>query len=147
MKDKVLSIKQVEHLKKLGYNTEGAQIYWVRRSHGSRFEDDSKGKWFLSLQKDFMTVGFISYEVIPTFTLQDILNRLPPLVHINRKDEGILSVEGPGSAHVLTINRDNECCTIGYQFGNSYFGIGRGNTFIEAAYKALCELLKRGLVK
>lgn len=44
MKDKVLSIKQVEHLKKLGYNTEGAQIYWVRRSYGSRFEDDSKGE-------------------------------------------------------------------------------------------------------
>lgn len=95
-----------------------------------------------------MTVGFISYQVIPTLTLQDILNRLPPLLHISSwKDEGTLSVEGPGPAHTLTINRDKECCTIGYQFGNSYFGVGRGRTFIEAAYKAFCELLKRGLVK
>lgn len=148
MENQVLSIKQIEHLKKLGYTIEGNQIYWARRCHGHRFDDKSKGKWFLSLQKEFMGVGFTSHEVIPTFTLQDILNRLPPLVYISSWEYGgALSVEGPGPVHTLTINRDKECCTIGYQFGNSYFGVGRGKTFIEAAYEAFCELLKRGIVK
>ena len=63
MKSKqVLSIDQMKHLRELGLNTSDASMYWARVSHGSRVDDKSKGKWFLSLQKEFQVCGFMSYE-------------------------------------------------------------------------------------
>lgn len=78
MKSKqVLSIDQMKHLQELGLDTSDASMYWARVSHGSRVDDKSKGKWFLSLHKEFQTCGFISYEALPTYTLQDIIDKLP----------------------------------------------------------------------
>lgn len=73
MRDQVLSIDQMKHLKDLNIDTSEATLYWTRRCHGCKIDDDSTGEWFLSLQKEFQVIGFISYEVIPTFTLQDFL--------------------------------------------------------------------------
>lgn len=84
MKSKqVLSIEQMKHLQELGLDTSDASMYWARVSHGSRIYDNSKGKWFLSLQKEFQTCGFISYETLPAYTLQDILDKLPTLIIIS----------------------------------------------------------------
>lgn len=83
MKSKqVLSIEQMKHLQELGLDTSDASIYWARVSHGSRIDDKSKGVWFLSLHKEFQTCGFMSYETLPTYTLQDIIQRLPPSINI-----------------------------------------------------------------
>lgn len=87
MKSKqVLSIDQMKHLRELGLNTSDASMYWARVSHGSRVDDKSKGKWFLSLQKEFQVCGFMSYESIPTYTLQDILDKLPSYIHTMMKN-------------------------------------------------------------
>lgn len=84
MKSKqVLSIEQMRYLQELGLDTGDASMYWARVSHGSRIYDNSKGKWFLSLQKEFQTCGFISYETLPAYTLQDILDKLPTLIIIS----------------------------------------------------------------
>lgn len=72
MRDQVLSIDQMKHLKDLDIDTSEATLYWTRRCHGCKIDDDSTGEWFLSLQKEFQVIGFISYEGIPTFTLQDL---------------------------------------------------------------------------
>lgn len=83
MKSKqVLSIEQMKHLQELGLDTSDASIYWARVSHGSRIDDKSKGVWFLSLHKEFQTCGFMSYEIPPTYTLQDILDKLPESVQV-----------------------------------------------------------------
>lgn len=83
MKSKqVLSIEQMKHLQELGLDTSDASIYWARVSHGSRIDDKSKGVWFLSLHKEFQTCGFMSYEIFPTYTLQDILDKLPESVQV-----------------------------------------------------------------
>lgn len=59
MKSKqVLSVEQMKHLEEIGLDTSDVSVYWVRKSHGTRIDDDSKGKWFLSLQKEFITCGF-----------------------------------------------------------------------------------------
>lgn len=83
MKNQVLSIAQMQHLQELGLDTGDASMYWKRVSHGSRIDDKSKGKWFLSLQKEFQTCGFMSYETLPAYTLQDILDKLPTLIIIS----------------------------------------------------------------
>lgn len=83
MKSKqVLSIEQMRYLQELGLDTGDASMYWARVSHGSRIYDNSKGKWFLSLQKEFQTCGFVSYETLPAYTLQDIMQKLPPSINI-----------------------------------------------------------------
>lgn len=81
--EQVLSTEQMKHLQELGLDTSDASIYWARVSHGSRIYDKSKGKWFMSLQKEFQTCGFISYEILPAYTLQDILDKLPTLIIIS----------------------------------------------------------------
>lgn len=147
MENQILTIEQMKHLKELGYDVNESSVYWARISHGWMELDNLRGSWFVSLQKEFMEAGFASYEVVPTLTLQDILDRLPPQVNVSQNDgKGILVLGASGVTHVLTINRDREYCTIGYRAGNSYIRIGMGNTFLEAAYKALCDLLERGLI-
>lgn len=87
MKSKqVLSIDQMKHLRELGLDTSDASMYWARVSHGSRVDDKSKGKWFLSLQKEFQVCGFMSYESIPTYTLQDILTSCRVILHTMMKN-------------------------------------------------------------
>lgn len=78
----VLSVEQMKHLQELGLDMSDASIYWARVSHGSRIDDKSKGKWFMSLQKEFQICGFTSYETLPAYTLQDILNKLPESIQI-----------------------------------------------------------------
>lgn len=46
MENQVLSVDQIQHLKKLGVDTSKASIYWARRLHGSRVNDPFKGDWF-----------------------------------------------------------------------------------------------------
>lgn len=94
MKNQVLSIERMQYLKELGVDTSKASVYWARRVPGCDIRDESKGEWFLSLQKDFMTRGFISYEVIPTFTFYDIIEM------INKNISGhTLLVSGSSTAY------------------------------------------------
>lgn len=149
MENQVLTIEQMKHLKELGCDTSRATVYWVRRGHGCDLKDDSKGKWFVSLQKDFMVVGFTSYEVIPTFTLHDILYLLPPQLSVIETESFAkkLVTDGIGATCTLSIHKDREFCTVGYTNTQHYIQIGMGWTFQQAAYNALCYLFKNGIIK
>lgn len=76
MKQQVLSIKQMQHLKDLGVDTSKASIFWRRRIRGLRGEE-VKGEWNLSFNTHIIGSNFETHETIPTFTLQDILDMLP----------------------------------------------------------------------
>lgn len=146
MENQVLTIEQMKHLKELGCDISGASMKFISIYPSCDYFEEHEDEDFIPTDSRFHAKRYDEGGL--TFTLQDILNRLPPLLHISSWEYGgALSVEGSGPVHTLTINRDKECCTIGYQFGNSYFGVGRGKTFIEAAYEAFCELLKRGIVE
>jgi hypothetical protein len=43
MRDQVLSIDQMKHLKDLDIDTSEATLYWTRRCHGCKIDDDSTG--------------------------------------------------------------------------------------------------------
>ena len=79
MKDQVLSVEQMQKLKKLGIDDSKAKIYWVRQTNSSKCNDPINGKYFLSLSKGdkLMRCGFITYETTPTFTLQDMIELMP----------------------------------------------------------------------
>lgn len=68
MRDQVLSIKQMQHLKELGVDTSNASMCWVKDPNS----EDRK----ISIHDEYC------YEMsclrpVPTFTLQDILNIMP----------------------------------------------------------------------
>lgn len=121
MRNQVLSVDQMQHLKELGVDTSKASIYWARRSHGSGINDSSKGNWFLSLQKEFMGVGFTAYEVVPTFTLQDIISMLPDSIDNNmltiRKNANVVSVsyENLYTRSILSISQEDSLIKSSYE--------------------------------
>lgn len=128
-----LSIEQMKHLKELGLDTSDASMYWARVSHGSRVDDKSKGKWFLSLYKEFQTCGFISYESIPTYTLQNILDKLPCFI----------------GNEVLTMQKlaDSYTCLYMEPYSRSIIKITESKKLINAVYEMLCWCIENGYVK
>lgn len=85
MKDRVLSIQKMQKLKELGIDDSKAKMYWVRQVNGTSINEPIDGEFFLSLHKGerLMRSGFMRFETIPTFTLQDIIEMLPDSVEIN----------------------------------------------------------------
>lgn len=106
MRDQVLSIDQMKHLKDLDIDTSEATLYWTRRCHGCKIDDDSTGEWFLSLQKEFQVIGFISYEVIPTFTLQDLLNVIPCMLSSRKMKKTAVSLYREMKSHSVIYSQD-----------------------------------------
>lgn len=53
MRDQVLSIDQMKHLKDLDIDTSEATLYWTRRCHGCKIDDEStervSGNWIYIL--------------------------------------------------------------------------------------------------
>lgn len=133
MRNKVLSVDQMQFLKKLGVDISKANIYWARRSHGSRINDSSKGNWFLSLQKEFMGVGFTAYEVVPTFTLQDIISMLPDSI-----DNNMLTIRK--NANVVSVSYENT-------YTRSILSLFEKEDIIETTYEMLVWCVKNGYVK
>ena len=80
-----------------------------------------------------MGVGFTAYEVVPTFTLQDIINILPNSIDNN----------------VLTIRKHSNGVSISYEntYTRSILSIFEKEDIIEAAYKMLVWCIAYGSVK
>lgn len=131
--DQVLSIEQMRHLQELGLDTSDASMYWVRRSHGSRVDDKSKGEWFLSLHKEFMVCGFTSYEALPTYTLQDILEKLPR------------EIKTETDTYWLTVSLDMEVWYICYSMSDEfdYYKEFSSISLMDCAYKMLCWAIEQ----
>ena len=134
MKSKqVLSVEQMKHLQELGLDTSDASVYWERVSHGSRINDKYKGVWFLSLQKEFLTCGFTSYETLPTYTLQDIINKLPESIQI----------------YNLYIFKQADLWYFEYidVIGDEIFHSEKSLKMIDAAYEMLCWCILKSFIK
>lgn len=79
MKNKILTIEQMQELIALGIDTSKASMYW-----GFHISDLKKENPILVLHtNNFLFV----IDYIPTFTLQDILEMLPPSVQGEPIDE------------------------------------------------------------
>lgn len=127
-----LSIDQMRHLQGLGVDTSKASIYWARKSHGSHIDDESKGKWYLSLYKDFIVSGFTSYEVVPAFTLQDIIDKLPCFI-----DTCVLTFQKLTSTYT---------CLYMEPYSRSILVLKEGKELIDAAYDMLCWCIENGYI-
>lgn len=119
----VLSFEQMKHLKDLGVNTSDANMCWIKDSEENRF---------LSVNDEYC------YEMshlspVPTYTLQDIINKLPCFV----------------GNQVLTIQKlaDSYTCLYMESYTRSMMKITESKELIDAAYNMLCWCIENGYVK
>lgn len=135
MKNQVLSINQMRHLKDLGLDTSKASMCWLKdltKEIAEGKEVDITIGWDL----DFNNPDFYKYEWmegIPTFTLQDILDLLPKEI----------SRDGCTWSASLYIDYENNRIAYGNtdRYGFEVFLETKiENRLIDAAYQTLCWL-------
>lgn len=118
----VLSIERMKHLKELGLDTSDASMCFEWN------ESDSDNMVVTSMDAD---TNYDYYH--ETYTLQDILNKLPCFI----------------GNQVFTIHKlaDIYTCLYIELYTRSFINITEGEEFIDAAYDMLCWCIENGYVK
>lgn len=119
----VLDIQQMQHLKELGVDTSKAMMCYRRRTRD--WKGESKvGRWSLVINQPIIVSNFETYEDIPAFTLQDILDLLPATVDDNYR---------------LYIDKGLALWTVGYvdAVSEEIYEDFRERDLIDAAYEML----------
>ena len=85
IEEQVLSIEQMMHLQELGVDTSDASMYWVRAKRiigkqRNNVLDNEMGKWRLSLSKSIVHSVDWAVESVPTYTIGDLIEKLPKIV-------------------------------------------------------------------
>lgn len=143
MKHQVLTMEQMKHLKKLGVDTSKSSMCWVRESGG---ED------YMVTAHDEFCYEMSCLDPVPTFTLQDMLEMMPPNLYV-KKDQILLKYEHSidyMTRMCLTTASGVSFCLYG-DTNYKHKGIWvlsefRGDTTLEASYNMLCWLAKNNLL-
>lgn len=135
MEKQVLSIERMRHLKELGVDTSRASMCY-RRIGKYATGEVANLPWRLYLNNGNYKEYNVEYEVVPAFTLQDILEMLPSktvasYLHIGRK-----SFSGNIQFYVEYSN-----------FGGYAVSHFRNDSLLDAAYDMLCWCLENGYIK
>ena len=144
MAKQTLSIEQMQHLQELGLDTSNASLCYYK-------QEGWEANYFIALACDIKEKGGLAYyydsfgnkeytlnEVIPAYTLQDILDKLP--MAINEGD----------ATYLLFIATDEK---YGYGFmyeqilGDSLCCSAYKNNALDAAYELLVWCIEEGYVK
>lgn len=72
----VLSPEQMQVLKNKGVDISDGKIFWTRRLMNWAGELVTDSKWSLSLSDRLVVMNFENYETIPTYTVNDIINKI-----------------------------------------------------------------------
>ena len=137
MNKQCLDIKQMQHLQELGLKLKETLLYWARCVDNSPCAATHYEEWALIKGNNTPpTVGFTSWQFIPAYTLQDILDLLPyktvaSYLHIGRK-----SFSGDILFYVEYSN-----------FGGYAVSHFRSESLIEAAYEMLCWCIENKFVE
>lgn len=130
MKSKqVLSIDQMKHLRELGLDTSDASMCWC---YALSYKN---AKWELEIYEDVINQkrDSIFWEIIPTYTLQDILDKLPPVI----KKYFCLSIRVSEYKKMWHVEYEGAGCIL------SYFHL---KNLIDAAYEMFCWCVENGYI-
>lgn len=76
IEEQVLSIEQMKHLQELGVDTSDASMVWVKQEP-SQNSDDEFVPWKVFVFKDWMKYYIGTEEFILTYTIGDLIEKLP----------------------------------------------------------------------
>ena len=142
-----LSIEQMQHLQELGLDTSNASMcYYKKESWESCYflipSDTISEKGGLIYCYDYLSdKEYILSEVIPAYTLQDVLNLLPTEIKPNEQ------------RFWLRIDLSDECLYYYYDDHNlvecrkKVIGYDGVDGLIDAAYSLLCWAIENGYVE
>ena len=118
IEEQVLSIEQMKHLQELGVDTSDASMCWVAG------EDADEGEWNLIIPNNFL----LPYN-IPTYTIGDLIEKLPKHFYIKEAQISMVAINGSGAFEVWYDNvpKSNK----------------RDGTIKNALYKLLCWVAEK----
>ena len=89
IEEQVLSIEQMKHLQELGVDTSDASMCWVAG------EDADEVEWNLIIPNNFL----LPYK-IPTYTIGDLIEKLPKHFYIKEAQISMVAINGSGAFEV-----------------------------------------------
>ena len=89
IKEQVLSREQMKHLQELGVDTSDASMCWVAG------EDADEVEWNLIIPNNFL----LPYN-IPTYTIGDLIEKLPKHFYIKEAQISMVALNGSGAFQV-----------------------------------------------
>lgn len=129
----VLSILQMKHLQELGLDTSDASMCYCC------FYGNIEEEWELEIYEDVINQKRDStfWEIVPTYDLQDILNKLPHYLNPMPYEQILFSwmIERDTIAY-RNVEDVNDCIK---HFTDS--------SLIDAAYEMLCWCIEHGYIK
>lgn len=140
MSKQVLDIEQMHHLQELGLDTSKAIMCYRRITHDFRGKR-RQGIWNLTFNQPLIACNFETYEDVPTFTLQEILDSLPLIIEHNsdKYELRIKRMVFAGGVKYAVLYEEQEY--INWYIMQSY------ENLIDAAYEMLCWCIENGFVK
>lgn len=134
MAKQTLSIEQMQHLQELGLKLKPSLVHYYK------IINIDSGKWYLSVTTGDISEDSPTYQYIPAYTLQDVLDALPKCV----------SKDGCTWAASLYIDFENDRIAYGntdrYGF-EVYHEIMIEKDLIDAAYSMLCWAIENKFVE
>ena len=129
MKSKqVLSVEQMKHLQEIGLELRNtSMLLWYKQMLGKIPISD----WELSVWRESL---FSEDHVYPAYTLQDILDKLPPVI----KKYYWLAIRVSAHKGMWYVEYNGRGCTLSYFYSEN---------LIDAAYGMLCWCIENGYVK
>lgn len=134
MKSKyVLSVEQMEHLQELGLDTSDGSMCWCYALFGKN------AKWELEIYEDVINQKRDSafWEIIPTYTLQDIFDKLPHYLNPFPSKQILFAWMIERDAIAYRNVEDIDDCLKHFT----------DDLLIDAAYEMLCWCIENGYIK
>lgn len=128
----VLSIDQMKHLQELGLDTSDASMCWCS------FIGNIDEEWELEIYEDVINQKRDStfWEIVPTYTLQDILDKLPK------------GIKTSTDTYWLTVSVNTKMWYICYSMsvGFDYCKEFSSVSLMDCAYDMLCWCIEDGYI-
>ena len=119
IEEQVLSIEQMKHLQELGVDTSDASLAW--------FMSPKKNQWKIKVKDKFaheMLLRLSPERYIPTYTIGDLIEKLPKHFYIKEAQISMVAINGSGAFQVWYDKVPKSCKSDG--------------TIKNALYKLLC---------
>ena len=99
IEEQVLSIEQMKHLQELGVDTSDASMVWVKQEP-SQNSDDEFIPWKVFVFKDWMKYYIGAETFIQTYTIGDLIEKLPKHFYVEESPINMCAINGSGAFQV-----------------------------------------------
>ena len=123
IEEQVLSVEQMKRLQELGVDTSDASMVWVKQEP-SQNSDDEFVPWKVFVFKDWMKYYIGAETFILTYTIGDLIEKLPKYYYAKENPLEMCAINGSGAFAVDYFNIANSC--------------EKDDTIKNALYKSLC---------